>query len=118
MSQYNYDTDNVHGFVRPSGYYRQDWPKHHNLPHGKGGSFSSAGWTKGNEGPPQQTFLGASIRRFNLNAGFGDTTSTLSVELVNDEYNLSDQTLLGSGDDAYHNGSRDQFMPPVVGTPV
>ena len=118
MSQYDYDTDNVHGFVRPSGYYQQDWPKHHNLPHGKGGSFSSAGWTKGNEGLPQQTFLGASIRSFNLNAGFGDTTSTLSVELVNDEYNLSDQTLLGSGDDAYHNGGRDQFMPPVVGTPV
>ena len=40
------------------------------------------------------------------------------MELVNDEYNLSDQTLLGSGDDAYHNGNRDQFMPPVVGTPV
>ena len=63
------------------------------------GSLSDAAWTEGNEGLPQQTFLGASIRSFSLNAGFGDTASTLSVELVNDEYNISDLTELGSGDD-------------------
>ena len=112
------NASDVHGIVRPSGHYGELWPQHHNLPHGKMGSFSSAGWTSGNEGFPQQTFLGASIRSFNLNAGFGDTTSTLSVELVNDEYNTSDGIFLGSGDDAYHDGIKDQFMPPVVGTPV
>ena len=112
------DSSHIHGIVKATGHYGQDWPQFHNLPQGKSGSFSHAGWTKGNEGFPQQTFLGASIRSFNLNAGFGDTTSTLSVELVNDEYNLSDGTPLGTGVDVYHNGGRDQFTPPVVGTPV
>lgn len=88
------------------------------LPQGKDGSLSVGGWTDANRGFWQQTFLGASIRSFNLNAGFGDTSSSLSVDLVNDEYNKSDGTLLGSGDDVYHNGSADQFQPPVVGSPV
>ena len=88
------------------------------LPQGKDGSLSVGGWTDANRGFWQQTFLGASIRNFNLNAGFGDTSSSLSVDLVNDEYNKSDGTLLGSGDDVYHNGSRDNFEPPVVGSPV
>lgn len=88
------------------------------LPQGKDGSLSVGGWTDANRGFWQQTFLGASIRNFNLNAGFGDTSSSLSVDLVNDEYNKSDGTLLGSGDDVYHNGSRDEFEPPVVGSPV
>lgn len=88
------------------------------LPQGKDGSLSVGGWTDANRGFWQQTFLGASIRSFNLNAGFGDTSSSLSVDLVNDEYNKSDGTLLGSGDDVYHNGSRDDFKPPVVGSPV
>lgn len=88
------------------------------LPQGKDGSLSVAGWTDQNRGFWQQTFLGASIRNFNLNAGFGDSSSSLSVDLVSDEYNKSDGTLLGSGDDVYHNGSRDQFEPPVVGSPV
>lgn len=88
------------------------------LPQGKDGSLSVGGWTDVNRGFWQQTFLGASIRNFNLNAGFGDTSSSLSVDLVNDEYNKSDGTLLGSGDDVYHNGSRDNFQPPVVGSPV
>ena len=88
------------------------------LPQGKDGSLSVGGWTDKNRGFWQQTFLGASIRSFNLNAGFGDTSSSLSVDLVNDEYNKSDGTLLGSGDDVYHNGSKDQFEPPVVGSPV
>lgn len=107
------------GIIPPSGQYGLDWPSHHVLTQGKNGSLSDAGWTEGNEGIPQQTFLGASIRSFSLNAGFGDSASTLSVELVNDEYNISDLTELGSGDDPYHNGSTgDQFSPPVVGTPV
>jgi len=88
------------------------------LPQGKDGSLSVGGWTDENRGFWQQTFLGASIRNFNLNAGFGDTSSSLSVDLVNDEYNKSDGTFLGSGDDVYHNGSRDEFEPPVVGSPV
>lgn len=88
------------------------------LPQGKDGSLSVGGWTDANRGFWQQTFLGASIRSFNLNAGFGDSSSSLSVDLVNDEYNKSDGTLLGSGDDVYHNGSRDRFEPPVVGSPV
>jgi hypothetical protein len=66
----------------------------------------------------QQTFLGASVRNFNINAGYGDTTSTLSVELVNDEFNRSDSTGAGLGDDVYHDGQRDRFMPPPVGSPV
>lgn len=68
----------------------------------------------------QQTFLGASIRSFNINAGYGDNTSTLSVELVNDEYNTSDYSPKGSpyGDDIYHSGIYDRFAPPPVGSPV
>ena len=88
------------------------------LPQGKDGSLSVAGWTDQNRGFWQQTFLGASIRNFNLNAGFGDSSSSLSVDLISDEYNKSDGTLLGSGDDVYHNGSKDEFEPPVVGSPV
>lgn len=94
------------------------------LPQGKDGSLSVGGWTDKNRGFWQQTFLGASIRSFNLNAGFGDSSSSLSVELVNDEYNISDGTHYGSGDDVYHRGSGsklgsgDKFEPPVVGSPV
>ena len=113
------DPDRTYSIIPPSGQYGLDWPAHPVLTQGMNGSLSDAAWTEGNEGLPQQTFLGASIRSFSLNAGFGDTASTLSVELVNDEFNISDLTELGSGDDAYHNGSTgDQFSPPVVGTPV
>jgi hypothetical protein len=66
----------------------------------------------------QQTFLGASIRNVSINAGFGDSVTTLSVDLINDEFNESDETDLGLGDDVYHNGQRDRFMPPQVGSPV
>lgn len=66
----------------------------------------------------QQTFLGASISSFTVNAGFGDTSSTLGVQLVEDEYNQSDALGLGRGQDVYHNGVKDQFMPPPVGSPV
>lgn len=94
------------------------WWGEPNIPRGKEGGLSAGGWTSGNEGFVQQTFLGASIRSFNVNAGFGDTSSTLSVDLINDEFNSGDYTLLGSGDDVYHGGSGDFFSPPVVGSPV
>ena len=107
-----------HGVIPTTGSLGTSWPASHVLTQGKGGSLSSAGWTEGNEGFPQQTFLGASVRSFNISAGFGDSTSSLSVELVNDEFNVSDATKLGEGDDPYHGGIEDKFRPPVVGTPV
>ena len=78
-----------HGVIPTTGSLGTSWPASHVLTQGKGGSLSSAGWTEGNEGFPQQTFLGASVRSFNISAGFGDSTSSLSVELVNDEFNVS-----------------------------
>jgi hypothetical protein len=103
--------------VPPTGDYNT-WYSKFVLPQGLSGNISVAGWTKGNEGFIQQTFLGASIISFNVSAGFGDTTSTLSAQLVNDEYNKSDNLGLGLGDDVYHNGEYDMFAPPPVGTPV
>jgi hypothetical protein len=70
------------------------------------------------DGYQQQTFLGASIRSFTVNAGFGDSVTTLNVELVNDEFNNSDETGLGDGDDIYHSGLGDGFNPPPIGSPV
>jgi len=72
------------------------------------------------DGFQQQTFLGASIASFNINAGYGDSTTSLSIDLVNDEYNISDSTPMGdaNGDDIYHNGIADKFSPPPVGSPV
>lgn len=66
----------------------------------------------------QQTFLGASISSFTANGGFGDSSSTLGVELVVDEYNSGDATVVGKGQDVYHNGIKDNFKPPPVGSPV
>ncbi|NDD83212.1 hypothetical protein EBZ38_02895 [bacterium] len=66
----------------------------------------------------QQTFLGASITSFNVSAGFGDSSSTLSLQLVEDEYNTSDGTSAGIGQDVYHSGIKDHFAPPPVGSPV
>lgn len=111
-------TDEILSVIAPTGQHGLDWPSNHVLTQGKNGSLSDAGWKEGAEGFPQQTFLGASIRSFNLNAGFGDTTSTLSIELVNDEFNNSDGTFIGSGDDVYHRGAGDSFTPPVVGSPT
>jgi hypothetical protein len=110
--------------IPPTGSLRDDstkktfWPSRLNLPQGPSGNFSMAGWTEDNEGFIQQTFLGASIRSFNVTGGFGGSTSNLSVELVEDEYNVSDSTFLGVGDDVYHSGNGDKFIPPPVGTPV
>ena len=108
------------------------WPSSGAIPE----SYSAGGWTISsdeggekdsyelgehwdfNDGFKQQTFLGASIRSFNLTGGFGDTSSSMSVQLVSDEYNISDQLGYGLGDDVYHNGKHDLFMPPPVGTPT
>ena len=103
-----------HSISPASGYFGTSWPNSGAIPQ----SFSAGGWTLDNRGFKQQTFLGASIRSFNMNGGFGDTSSTLSIELVNDEYNKSDETPQGKGDDVYHNGLHDLFAPPVVGSPV
>ena len=117
---------NYYSIVPPSGEFGPNWPNWFNLPQGGQGQISSAGWTSddrefasfNNEGFVQQTFLGASIQRFDLNAGFGDTASTMSITVVNDEYNISDGNGYGKGDDPYHNGQFDVFAPPPVGTPV
>ena len=66
----------------------------------------------------QRTFLGASISKIGLNAGFGTSTSTLSLNLIEDEYNIGDGTGRGLGQDPYHDGVRDNFTPPSVGSPV
>lgn len=70
------------------------------------------------DGFKQQTFLGASIVDFSIDAGYGDSSSTLSVNLIVDEYNSGDLQGLGLGDDVYHNGVRDYFTPPPMGSPV
>jgi hypothetical protein len=104
-----------HSISPASGYYGTNWPMNSGvIPQ----SFSMGGWTSGNLGFIQQTFLGASIRSFNLNGGFGDSSSQLSVELINDEFNKSDSSPQGIGDDVYHNGLYDTFSPPPVGSPV
>lgn len=94
--------------------------------------FSSAEWTLDASQDPlrpngprrltrpyvQQTFLGCTIIDFNVNGGFGDSSSSLSVSLIQDEYNKSDGLPLGIGDDQYHNGMFDLFRAPPVGSPV
>lgn len=107
-----------YGIVPATGAYGTSWPGHFVLPQGKNGAISMGGWTSGNEGFVQQTLFGASIRTFDVNAGFGDSTSSVSVRLVNDEFNKSDGTGYGQGDDPYHNGQFDEFRPPVVGSPA
>lgn len=103
-----------HTISPASGYFGINWPTQGAIPT----SFSSAEWSSQAKDIPQQTFLGASIRGFTLNGGFGDNSSTLTVELVNDEFNKSDRTIFGFGDDVYHNGIADNFIPPPVGSPV
>lgn len=107
-----------HSVVPGTGHYGSNWPSNINLPQGLGGKLSVAGWTKEDRGFVQQTFLGASIRNFSLSAGFGESSSSLSVALVEDEYNRSDGLGLGLGDDPYHNGLLDGFNPPGPGSPV
>lgn len=99
-----------HSIIPPTGEHGLDWPANHVLPQGKGGSISQGGWTEESQGFPQQTFLGASIRSFDISAGFGDSSSQLNLDLVNDEYNKSDGTPIGLGDDkpnsVAHTGSK------------
>jgi len=99
---------NQHSIIPASGY----WP---NLPIAlQSGaipeSLSSAKWSANAQGFPQQTFLGASIRSFNMTGGFGDNSSSLTVDLVVDEYNSSDNTLAGFGDDVYHRGELTEII--------
>jgi len=118
--------ENKYSIIPPTGVFGSGWPSNFNLTQGVAGGLSTAGWTVdnilsdnfGNEGFVQQTFLGASIRSFNISVGFGDTSSNMTVELVNDEFNVSDTNPLGLGDDPYHDGTKDTFRPPVVGSPV
>ena len=70
------------------------------------------------EGFVQQTFLGSSITDFSISAGFGDDSSSISVNLVPDEYNSGDFAGIGQGDDVYHDGNGDNFRPPPMGSPV
>ena len=77
-----------------------------------------ANHSNASDGFKHQTFLGASIIDFNISAGFGDSTSSLSVNLINDEYNKSDEVGFGGGDDPNHNGVADLFRPPNMGSPV
>ena len=71
-------------------------------------------------GFPQHTFLGASVISFNMNGGFGDSSATLSVELVEDQFNagVNDGLPVSEKADYYHNNSSDIFNPPMVGSPV
>lgn len=104
--------------VPPSGGYGPGWRTFESIypiiPEG----LSSAKWTLEARGVTQQTFLGGSIRNFSMNGGFGDSSSSLTVELVNDEYNKSDGTTYGVGVDEYHGGQKDFILPPIPGTPV
>lgn len=141
ISEAPVDADKHYSVVPSTGVYGNVWPSSTmtaqdglpqtlgpSFPQGFQGKVSSAGWTKGAEGFDQQTFLGASITNFTISTGFGNSSSSLNVSLVNDEYNGSDGTWYGSGDDVYHRGSTlyrgekinlgDQFIPPTVGTPV
>lgn len=130
MANYNLDTrasglikvtTGINGYygteavtVIPASGYFVDWKRDKPLVFPDGLSSSS-------ESPvriPQQTFLGASIRNFSMNGGFGDSSSTLSVDLIVDEYNHSDKKLQGAGDDVYHSGNGDGFVPPMAGSPV
>ena len=75
----------------------------------------------------QLTFLGASIIDWNANGGFNEQIARLEVNLVADDQNSSDGVGSGSatwwldgtgGDDIYHNGVKDLFSPPGIGTPL
>lgn len=67
----------------------------------------------------QQTFLGLSIASWNATAGFGDSSSSLTVDLVQDELNNSDATPSGTGHDVYWDVEKgDQFAAIPAGSPV
>lgn len=106
--------------LRASGFYQNQGPGRA-IASGFPDFFSSADWTDEAQGVPQQTFLGASIRSFTMQGGFGDSSATLNVDLVVDEYNVSDLTSIANpnSDDIYHRGVLgDKFAPPIPGSPV
>ena len=109
----NFASGQYYGMMPPDGAFHDEEHKYYLQKRPTVG-----GWVEGSEGYVQQTFLGASITDFNMSAGFNDSPSTLSVSLVVDEYNKSDEVPLGSGDDIYHNGVADCFSPPPIGAPV
>ena len=78
--------------------------------------FSSE--TAGSGDFKQLSFLGASITSFNCSLGWNESTSSLSVDLVQDSTNSSDGLGIRLGDDMYHNGQYDEFNPPLIGEPV
>ena len=85
------------------------------MTHNPDNSYSKVGIPSSAKGGfVQQTFLGASIVDFNINAGFGEETSTISANLIPDEFNSGDAMAIGRGDDVYHDG-KDKFRPPPVG---
>jgi len=101
--------------VQPAaGYWGDNWQEEFAIPD----SLSTGGFTLQDRGYKQQTFLGASIKSFGMKAGFGDTSSTVHIQLVEDEFNKADTNPQGKGDDVYHNGNHDKFVPPFVGSPV
>ena len=56
--------------IPSTGAVGDTWPSGFNLTQGIRGATSQAGWKDGSEGYVQQTFLGASIRSFDVAAGF------------------------------------------------
>jgi hypothetical protein len=114
-----------YGIVPDSGFFGQEpqFSGLRNLPQNpsfiSSGSFPSSFSNASFDTYVQQTFLGATILDFSISAGYGDTASQLSVSVINDEYNKSDNTPLGQGADIYHSGANgDRFNPPPIGSPV
>lgn len=114
-----------YGIVPDSGFFGQapQFSGVNNLPQNaafvRAGSLPSSFSNASFDSYLQQTFLGATILDFSISAGYGDTASQLSVSVINDEYNKSDNTALGAGADVYHRGaSGDKFNPPPIGSPV
>ena len=126
MTKYNKTTPlGQYGIVPDSGFFGEE-PKFsgvRDLPQNAkfvdSGSFPSSFSNANSNSYVQQTFLGATVLDFSISAGYGDSASQLSVSVINDEYNKSDNTPLGTGADIYHSGVHgDRFNPPPVGSPV
>lgn len=125
MTKFNrIDSLGNYSIVPDSGFFGEDpqFSGARNLPNNprfvNSGSFPSSFSNASFDSYVQQTFLGATILDFSISAGYGDTASQLSVSVINDEYNKSDNTPLGTGADIYHSGNGDRFNPPPIGSPV
>lgn len=73
--------------------------------------------------PEQQTFLGATIKSFNISTGKGTSPTSLTVELIEDPSGtnptIDDPNKANGVYDMYHhNKTGDEFSPPGVGMPV